>query len=110
MEARKLGYSTTKLGARRHLPDLNSSNKWEAAKAERQAVNFKIQGSGAEMTKLAMGRIWEANIRNQYDVRFFAPIHDEMVFSISLLSSLTCSFGFDKSNSKTLAIKRFITK
>lgn len=83
-EAKLLGYSTTKLGARRHLPDLLSQNSWKAAKAERQAVNFKVQGSGAEMTKLAMGRIWNSGLRNRYDIRFFAPIHDEMVFSIAL--------------------------
>lgn len=83
-EATKLGYSTTKLGARRHLRDLRSENSWERAKAERQAVNFKIQGSGAEMTKLAMGRIWKGNVRHKYDIRFFSPIHDELVFSIAI--------------------------
>ena len=78
------GYATTMLGARRHLPDLKSGNKWEIAKAERQAGNFKIQGSGAEMTKLAMGRMWFAGLRQKYDIRFFSPIHDEVVFSIAI--------------------------
>ncbi|WP_274585339.1 DNA polymerase [Neisseria leonii] len=83
-DAARVGYSTTKLGARRHLNNLKSANSWERAKAERQAVNFKIQGSGAEMTKLAMGRIWQAGIREKYDIRFFSPIHDELVFSIAI--------------------------
>ena len=83
-EAHRLGYSTTMLGVRRHLPNLNSSNKWDVTKAERQAVNFKVQGSGAEMTKLAMARMWQAGIRQKYDLKFLAPIHDEVVFSISL--------------------------
>ena len=78
------GYATTMLGARRHLPDLKSGNKWDIAKAERQAGNFKIQGSGAEMTKLAMGRMWFAGLRQKYDIRFFSPIHDEVVFSIAI--------------------------
>ena len=83
-EAHKQGFVCTMLGVRRHLPDLQSSNKWEVAKAERQAVNFKIQGSGAEMTKLAMGRMWQENIRQRFDMRYFAPIHDECVFSIAI--------------------------
>ena len=78
------GYACTMLGARRHLKDLKSSDNWKVLKAQRQAVNFVIQGSGAEMTKLAMGRIWEANIRNRFDIRFFAPVHDELVFSIAV--------------------------
>lgn len=82
--ASKLGYATTMLGARRHLDDLNSMNSWERARAARQAVNFAIQGSGAEMTKLAMGRVWRGKLREKYDMRFFAPIHDELVFSIAI--------------------------
>lgn len=83
-EAHKQGFVCTMLGVRRHLPDLQSSNKWEVAKAERQAVNFKIQGSGAEMTKLAMGRMWQENIRQRFDMRFVAVVHDEAVFSIAV--------------------------
>ena len=83
-QAHKNGYSSTMLGARRHLKTINSSNKWEKSKAERQSANFVIQGSGAEMAKLAMGRIWESNVRNDFDVRFFAQIHDETVFSIAI--------------------------
>lgn len=82
-QAKTTGYARTMLGARRHLHDINSSNKWEAAKAERQAANFVIQGSGAEMTKLAMARMWFSKLRERYDIRFFAPIHDEVVFSIA---------------------------
>lgn len=83
-EARENGYVTTMLGARRHLTNIHSSDKWLAAKAERQAGNFCIQGSGAEMTKLAMGRMWRSKLRERYDIRFFAPIHDETVFSIAI--------------------------
>lgn len=82
--ASKQGYVETMLGARRHLDSIKSADSWEVKRAERQAVNFKIQGSGAEMTKLAMGRMWFSNLRNRYDIRFFAPIHDEVVFSIAI--------------------------
>lgn len=83
-QAKALGYSLTMLGARRHLENINSSNIYEASKDERRAVNFMVQGSGAEMTKLAMGRIYKAGIRDKYDIRFLAPIHDELVFSIAI--------------------------
>ena len=84
-EAAAQGYVTSKLGARRHLRDgLNHENKWIRLKAERQGVNFKIQGSSAEMTKLALGRMWEAKLRDRYDLVFYAPIHDEVVFSIAI--------------------------
>lgn len=83
-EAKELGYVTTKLGARRHLREAFDKGGYEASKAERQAVNYKIQGSSAEMTKLAMGRIWRANLKEKYDLRFYAPIHDEVVFSIAI--------------------------
>ena len=77
------GYVTTLLGGRRHLDGLKSEDKWERLKAERQAVNSVVQGSAAEMTKVAMGRIWTSGIRNRYDIRFIAPIHDELVFSVT---------------------------
>lgn len=83
-QTKALGYSLTMLGARRHLENINSTNIYEASKDERRAVNFMVQGSGAEMTKLAMGRIYEAGIRDKYDIRFLAPIHDELVFSIAI--------------------------
>lgn len=84
-EARECGYALTMLGARRHLQDaLLSDNKWDAAKAERQAGNFWIQGSAAEMTKLAMARMWRSGVfaDGRFDAVFYAPIHDEVVFSV----------------------------
>jgi DNA polymerase-1 len=82
--AKKRGYALTRLGGRRHLTEAFESEDWGIrARAERQAVNFEIQGSCAEMTKLAMGRIWKAGLLVRYDAQFFAPIHDELVFSVS---------------------------
>lgn len=78
-----LGYVTTCMGARRHLREaLLSDNKWDVEKALRQGPNFKIQGSSAEQTKLAMARVWRSGVLWEYDVVFFAPIHDELVFSV----------------------------
>lgn len=77
------GFVTTCMGARRHLRDaLLSDNKWDVEKALRQGPNFKIQGSSAEQTKLAMARLWKSGALWKYDMVFFAPIHDELVFSV----------------------------
>lgn len=82
-EARRNGYVTTMMGVRRHLAELlNSFDGFTRSKAERQAVNFKVQGSAAEMTKLAMGRCWSAKLLERYDCRFYGPIHDELVWSV----------------------------
>jgi DNA polymerase I-like protein with 3'-5' exonuclease and polymerase domains/5'-3' exonuclease len=81
-KAKRLGYSLTRLGGRRHLARAFASSEWwERSKAERQAVNFEIQGSCAEMTKLAMGRIWRSGLIVRYDATFIGVVHDELVFS-----------------------------
>lgn len=82
-EAQAQGYVTTKLGARRHLAEaLFGNDGYARSQAERQAVNFKVQSSSAEMTKLAMGRCWAAGLLWKYDCRFYGPIHDELVWSV----------------------------
>lgn len=82
-QAQRDGFVTTCMGARRHLREaLLSDNKWDVEKALRQGPNFKIQGSSAEQTKLAMARLWRSGVLWKYDVVFFAPIHDELVFSV----------------------------
>lgn len=84
-EAKKCGYVLTKLGAKRHLRELfNSTDRYVASKAERQAVNFKVQSSSAEMTKLAEGRMWRASLEQSFDCEVIAPIHDEVVFSCAI--------------------------
>ena len=79
------GYVTTMMGARRHLAvKLLSDDGWEKQKALRQGPNYKIQGSGAEMTKLSMARLWDSGALWNYDARFIAPIHDELVASVAI--------------------------
>jgi DNA polymerase I-like protein with 3'-5' exonuclease and polymerase domains/5'-3' exonuclease len=80
--AKQRGYALTRLGGRRHLDEAFASDDWGVRSgAERQAVNFEIQGSCAEMTKKAMGRIWRAKLLVRFDVEFIAVVHDELVFS-----------------------------
>lgn len=84
-EANQKGYVTTMLGARRHLRDLlRSENYGEVSKAERQAVNFKVQGSCGEQTKLAEGRMWKDNLFYDFDAVCYGPIHDELVSSCAI--------------------------
>lgn len=84
-EAHKTGYGTTNMGARRHLRTAFLSGKgYEIGAAERQAVNFRVQGSAAEQTKLAMAGLWTSGIYFRLDARFIAPIHDEVVDSVGI--------------------------
>ena len=77
------GYATTLMGARRHLREaITSDDRQAASRAARQAWNMEIQGSAAEMTKLAMARLWKSDFLWKYDNRFIAPVHDELVASL----------------------------
>lgn len=79
----ELGYATTLLGVRRHLREtIRSDDSKIAARAERQAWNHEIQGSAGEMTKLGMARLWKSGALHCFDVRFIAPVHDELVTSV----------------------------
>jgi DNA polymerase I-like protein with 3'-5' exonuclease and polymerase domains len=83
-EAKRTGYALTFMGARRHLREaIMSDEKGAADRAARQAWNFEIQGSAGEMTKLAMAEMWVRGIFFKYDARFIAPIHDELVDSVT---------------------------
>lgn len=75
------GYATTMMGARRHFAAL-LADRFTANKVGRQGPNFRIQSSSSEQTKLAMTRVWDSGVCFDYDCRFIAPIHDELVFSI----------------------------
>ena len=73
------------LGVRRHLAEaLMSDDRFISSKAERQAVNFKIQSSSAEMTKLAEGRMWRQGLFSKFDAVCYGPIHDEVVASVMI--------------------------
>ncbi len=84
-EAKSAGFVRTKLGAMRHLADLlNSLDSYVASKADRQAVNFKVQSSSAEMTKLAEGRMYKEDLLGKFDCAYYGPVHDEVVWSVML--------------------------
>ncbi len=80
--ARECGYAQTLLGRRRYLPDINSRNAAARAFAERNAVNMPIQGTSADMIKLAMVRIHKALREQNLRTRMILQVHDELVFDL----------------------------
>jgi len=81
-QAEKDGYVKTILGRRRYLPDFKSSNQQLKDFASRQAVNSPIQGSSADLIKLAMVRIYEEFRKNNLKSKLIMQIHDELVFDV----------------------------
>lgn len=81
-EAREKGYAETLNGRRRHFPDLRSSNATIRGNAERAAINTPIQGTSADMIKLAMIRIDALLRKKQYQSRMLLQIHDELIFDL----------------------------
>lgn len=79
-EARKNEYVETILGRRRYLRDINSRNQTVRGFAERNAVNAPIQGSAADMIKVAMINIHEWMMKEKLKSRMIMQVHDELVF------------------------------
>jgi DNA polymerase-1 len=80
--ARETGYAETLMGRRRYLPDITSANTNVRAFAERNAVNAPIQGSAADIIKVAMLRIQAAIEREGWATRMIMQVHDELVFDV----------------------------
>jgi DNA polymerase-1 len=80
--ARKHGYAETVTGRRRYLRDIQSSNNTVRGAAERNAINAPIQGTAADMIKLAMVRIGQELNRKKLKTRMLLQVHDELVFDL----------------------------
>ncbi len=78
--ARERGFVTTLLGRRRYLPDLRSQNRQVRAFAERTAMNTPIQGSAADIIKVAMVQAFEALEARGWEDRMLLQVHDELIF------------------------------
>jgi len=81
--ARRTGYTETVLGRRRYLPDLNSSNRQRREMAERAALNAPIQGSAADIIKVAMLDVETAIAQRGLQSRMLLQVHDELVFEVA---------------------------
>ena len=82
--ARQHGYVETMLGRRRYLRDISASNSVVRNFAERNAVNAPIQGSSADMIKIAMSSIYKAMNDKQLKSKMILQVHDELVFDACL--------------------------
>lgn len=80
--AREHGYVTTVLGRRRYLKDINSQNAVVRGAAERNAVNAPIQGSAADIIKLAMIRLHQKIQDENWQAKMLLQVHDELVFEV----------------------------
>src|SRR5204863_9091370 len=82
-QARKDGYTGTVLGRRRYLPDLTSDNRQRREMAERMALNAPIQGSAADIIKVAMLRLDLAVREQGLRTRLLLQVHDELVLEVA---------------------------
>jgi DNA polymerase-1 len=80
--AREQGYVETLLGRRRYVPGINARNRNERSFAERVAVNMPIQGTQADMIKIAMVRIHERMRKEGLQSKMLLQVHDELVFEV----------------------------
>ncbi len=80
--AREHGYVETIMGRRRYLPDINSANAMVRSYAERNAINAPIQGSSADMIKIAMINIFKEFEKNNFQSKMILQVHDELVFDV----------------------------
>ncbi|AKK28281.1 DNA polymerase I [Mycobacterium sp. EPa45] len=82
-QARKDGYTSTVFGRRRYLPELDSSNRQVREAAERAALNAPIQGSAADLIKVAMINVDSAIKENGLSSRMLLQVHDELLFEVA---------------------------
>lgn len=80
--AQEAGYVETLLGRKRQLRDINSSNQTVRGYAERNAINMPIQGTAADMIKLAMIKVHQTLQTQQLQTRMILQVHDELVFDV----------------------------
>jgi DNA polymerase-1 len=84
LQAKKDGFVTTLLGRRRPLPEINSTNRIQREFAERTAINTPIQGTAADIIKLAMLRVHHELAERNLGARMLLQIHDELVLEVPL--------------------------
>ena len=82
-QAREDGFVTTVLGRRLHLPEIRSRNNQRRQYAERSAINAPMQGTAADIIKLAMIRVADWLAKGKVDARLIMQVHDELVFEVA---------------------------
>ncbi|HCL70866.1 MAG TPA: DNA polymerase I, partial [Actinobacteria bacterium] len=77
------GYTETMFGRRRYLPDLNHDNRQRREMAERMALNAPIQGTAADIVKVAMLNVDRALTERSFGSRMLLQVHDELVIEVA---------------------------
>jgi DNA polymerase-1 len=83
IQARTNGYTQTIMGRRRYLPDLNHENRQRREIAERAALNAPIQGSAADIIKIAMLKVDEQLTKQKLQSRLLLQVHDELILEVA---------------------------
>jgi len=104
--ARENGYVQTVLGRRRYLKDINSANFVVKGGAERNAVNAPIQGSAADIIKIAMINIYKKLTSENWKSKMLLQVHDELVFDVhnSEIEKIQPMIKHEMENAFTLAV------
>ena len=105
-KARDVGYVTTMFGRKRYLADIQSRNQVVRGNAERNAINAPIQGSAADIIKIAMIRIYDRMKSEEFLSKMILQVHDELIFEVlnSELETLKDLVLFEMSNAVKLDI------
>jgi DNA polymerase-1 len=105
-QARLDGYTSTIMGRRRYLPDLTADNRQRREMAERMALNAPIQGSAADVIKVAMLRVRAALALAGLKSRMLLQVHDELIFEVAPgeLDDLTALVTAEMSTATTLQV------
>ena len=92
-QAKKNGYVTTLFGRRRYVPELSSSNKIMQAAGKRIAMNTPIQGTAADIIKIAMVKVYRRLKEENLNARLILQVHDELIVEeIRLVQSVSVRF------------------
>jgi DNA polymerase-1 len=105
-KARENGYVSTMFGRKRYLPDIHSRNQVVRGNAERNAINAPIQGSAADIIKVAMVRIHKRLKEENYQTKMILQVHDELIFEVVTpeLERLADMVVFEMSNAVKLSV------
>ena len=82
VQAKEHGYAETMFGRRRHIPELRSGNAVQRGFGERTAMNHPMQGSAADIIKLAMTEVQRRLMAGGFEAKLLLQVHDELDFSV----------------------------
>ncbi len=81
-QAHEKGYAETLFGRRRYIPELKAKNPGQRGFGERTAMNHPMQGTAADIIKLAMRQVMEKLVEGPYDAKLLLQVHDELDLSV----------------------------